>query len=132
MRQRPERPGSAVKYFAFGDLHPLLPDSGYRESKVEFGTAVGWALRPDAAAVGFDNSLCNRQSKPGAELRCGFGLPVPVKNVRKVLGRDSGTGIRDRKPDLRAFHLRQDFYLATLGGELDGVADQVRENLKHT
>src|SRR5215212_5255533 len=72
----------------------------HRQREIEFGTAVRRTLRPDPAAMCFHNSLCNRQSKPCPELCRRFGLPVPVKNVVKVLWRDSRAGIRDRKADV--------------------------------
>src|SRR5688572_7498459 len=81
--------------------------------------------------MGFDYTLCNRQSKAGSEFGRGFRLPVAVEHVVEMLGRDPRAGIGDGELDDVGFVTGEDFYLPAFRRELDRVADEVGKNLKH-
>ena len=63
-----------------------------------------------------------------------FGRPlrlaVELEDVRREVGADAGTRIDDRQTRVVAVPLQSDVDLASGGRELDGVAEQVPDDLQ--
>src|SRR5438477_5424413 len=77
-----------------------------------------------------DDELGNRQAEadpPSVRL----GLPIGRKDERKLVVRDALPGVRDREDDLVGQTSSPDSDRASLARELDGVANQVREDLNN-
>ena len=97
---------------------------------------AGLALDPDPAAHQLDEPLADRQAQPGAAVLAGgghVGLGERLKQLRRLFRRHADAGVAHRELEL---HLLADLFeqldlqadLAVLG-ELDGVVDQVGEDL---
>ena len=82
--------------------------------------------------MSLDDALCNRQSKTCTELCGGLGLPVAVENMVEMLGRNSRTGIGDRKPHLIVLMTCENADLPAFRRELYRIADEIREHLQNT
>src|SRR5438270_7112839 len=97
-----------------------------REGEKELRPASLNALHPDRAAVGFDDALCDRQPKAGAEAFGALGLPVRIEDVFQILCRDARTGIAHGEDDfLIVMANGDDTDHAARRRELERISDEV-------
>src|SRR5688572_20331038 len=103
-----------------------------REGKEHCRTGARLTFHPDAAAVGLDDAARDGETHTEAFPALGPRLPEPVEDMRQMLGRDADARIVDGDEDTFARPPYVDSYPATGLGELEGIADQVREHLAET
>src|SRR5689334_15849645 len=119
----------AGKWFTHSVLDLVLDVDRYRERECRAFADLG--LDPEAAAVHFDDALGDGEAEPGAALLLGgrgIGLLKLLEDLGLVLLGDARSGIahRDREASVRNRGADRNF--AGIG-ELDGVADQIEQNL---
>ena len=73
---------------------------------------------------------CESQAKaPVLPRQAGVGLPEPLEDVREELAIDSVSRVSDREAGLVADPAEGDLDSTAVGGELDGVPEQVGDDL---
>ena len=97
--------------------------------------AFARALDPDDAAVQLDEALHDRQ--PEAEpavlaRRRRIALPESFEQMRNEFRLDADAGVGDADLDMRVHALEHDLDLAVLRRELDGVRQQIPDDLLKT
>ena len=113
---------------------PAASDAGWRTGsvKVKVLPTPELALHPDAPAVQLHEPLRQRQAQPGPLLLLARPRP-PCWNSSKIRAWSSGAmpmpGVADRDLDLVAQPPRLDLDPAAVGRELDGVGEQVEDDL---
>src|SRR5512143_3097604 len=90
----------------------------------------GLALHPDAAMVGLDDALDDGEPQPGAQALRLPGLPEALEEVRQILGGNSAARVAHPEQHVAFSDGRPDDETAARAGELEGVADQVLEDLQ--
>ena len=103
--------------------------SGRRQSEIELSAAVGWTFYPDAAAMCLDDSLCNRKPQPDTTTIGSLTLIESPENVWQLISRDTGTGIGNYEMRLVLARSSAQGYLSARRGELDRIANKVRQHL---
>ena len=98
------------------------------------GRALAFARAPDpdGAAVQLDEALHDRQPEAEAAVlarRRRVALPEPLEQVRNELRLDADAGVGHADLDVGVHALEQDLDLAVLRRELDGVGQQVPDDL---
>ena len=94
--------------------------------------SLAGALGPDGAAVHLDELLDD--GEPQAEPAMppgggGVGLAEAVEDLGEELGPDADAGVDDADLDVRVDPLQEDLDPAALGRELDGVGEEVPDDL---
>src|SRR6478672_8584894 len=102
---------------------------GDRQREVKRAAEPDVAFHPDAAVVGFDDSLRDRESEPDPTAVRRFRLPEAPENVWKLLGRDARSGVDDRESYFTLETLGANGDAAISRGELHRVADKVGQHL---
>src|SRR5688572_22794289 len=88
------------------------------------------ALDPHTPFVGLDDSLDDGEPQSDAAAVAAPALPVESEDVRQLVRWHPWPGVAHRDPDFRrTLQPRLDRDAPSLGGELDRVADEVREHL---
>src|SRR5688500_7790589 len=80
----------------------------------------------------FDDPPGDREAEPGALRVARSGRPEGVEDVARVLFGNPRAGIGDGEPDLVLFRLGADGDRPFRRGELDGVGEQVGDNLEES
>ncbi len=101
------------------------------KKKVRLPAHADLALGPDSTVLGLHDALRDGEAETRSEPSGPLGLPEPVEDPRQVLLRNAGSGVGHEEPHLGAARLYPERDRAALGGELDRVADDVREDLQH-
>ena len=110
--------------------------AGCRDFEMEFRADAQFAGDADGAAHGGDDPLGNGEAEAGAAMlarRRAVGLFEFLENAIEIVGRDAGAGVAHREADGRLGagrrrHRHVDQHAAAVG-ELDGVADQIEQQL---
>src|SRR5262245_21297474 len=79
--------------------------------------------------MGLHDPLGNGETEPDPLPVLAVGLPIAIENVGNVGGAHAGAGVADAKLDVRSSLFERELDLAPFGSELDGVADEVRQDL---
>src|SRR6266700_6469869 len=98
---------------------------GYRAAPLDA------AVEAHRAAMGLHDRGDDRQPQPAAPACPATGLvgaPEPLEHVRRLVGRQSGTSVRDAKYQLLAFELAAHVDRPTVGRVHGGVRDQVAQH----
>src|SRR5438874_6245934 len=109
-----------------------LDGRGGRNLDVEDGAAAAVGLDPDPAFDPPDQLPGDVEAEPGASDAAGHvGIEAIelFEDATPLRRRDTEAAVRDRKPDDVACGLHRDADLAAAGRVLDGVLDQIVENL---
>ena len=88
-------------------------------------------LDPDAATVHLDNLLRDGEAESGAALGLGVGavyLVELLEDAGELIGRNAGARVGDAHGEMAVGRACRDAHLPCVG-ELDGVADEVEQNL---
>ena len=109
---------------------------GVGEAEAEGSAAPGLAFHPDMAALLFDQLFGDGQAEAGAAVgffTVGIGLLETLEDVRQLIGRNADAGVAHREFEgglsLVFLHQMHPYADRTFRGELDGVADQVHQDL---
>src|ERR1035441_6688007 len=106
-----------------------------RKSKAEAGAVPGSALGPDAAAVLLHNAAAEREPQTGAAERARVGsIPLleSVEDVFQLLSSDAPPPVFDAETHLMVVsQQRAQPNRGLRRGKLDGIADNLIQNLQH-
>lgn len=86
------------------------------------------ALGPDPTPVCFHDRLRDRQAEPDPDTSRSVGLPKAVEQLRKTFARNPGTGVLHREVESRLEQPRMHADSATRRGELDSIANEIRQH----
>src|ERR1044071_6586421 len=103
-------------------------DAGDREE--ERAPSAARAVEPDPPAMGIDDRLRDEQSEPEPAAVVAECLEEPVEDALDVLGGYALPGVVHRELDLVADRADPHRDATALGGELERVADEVRDHLE--
>src|SRR3954466_2069201 len=93
-----------------------------RDGEREGAAATLFAVDGQTAAVRFDDSLCDGETKSGAWFACpGRRMPIAIENALMKRGIDAAAGIGHRESHGAFCRIGGDGYRPTVGRELDGV-----------
>src|SRR5688572_11076883 len=117
------RPKRAAKD---GTIRELRPRQAEHEPR-----AFAWhAEGADLPAVHLDDAFDDEQPEPDAFALLGaIRAAIAYENVRNLLGRNAGPGVRDGEDHLAVARFRAQRDAAAGRREFHGVADQVRQHL---
>src|SRR5690349_22105831 len=104
-----------------------------RNRKGERGAPTDFTLDPDVSTVCLDDAFCDREPEAGTEStgprRC---LPEAIEQMRQGVGSDAHAGVGHRKHRARILSDDPHCDPAPAWGELDGIADQIFEDLQES
>ncbi len=107
---------------------------GYRKLHAEAAASSSQVARGQRTAVGLDDLAADGQPQPGpAALAAASGLVdliEPLEDARQFIRRDSGSVILDVDGDPAGGAFGANGHALTAGGVLDGVVQQVGEDLR--
>ena len=101
---------------------------------MECTSAVRLAFHADEAVVGFHYAFDDGESQTGADDKSRLIVFYPVKTIKdmaQVFWSHTDAIIGDARPEVAALHCRGDGHLATIGGIVDGIADEIGKDLIH-
>src|SRR5690606_3108163 len=107
-------------------IDPALEE---RQREDEGRAAAELALDGDAPAVGLDDALGDGQPKPEADVARLLRAPEAIEDVRERVRRDAGPLVLHREADAAPRARGRDHDAPAGRGELQRVADEVREHL---
>src|SRR5213078_2064613 len=87
------------------------------------------AFRPDAPAVAFDQAPGDVKAETQAAAVGGAGLREAVEDCLEAVGGNSGPCVTDGNARRVPFDVEPQRDGSTLGGELDGVGEQICDHL---
>src|SRR5262249_35596626 len=104
-----------------------------RQREVEPASGTDSAFGPDASAVRLHDRLGDRQAEPDPTLAvvAAPALPVAIEDMSERGGWDPGARVLDHEPGLSVARLHAPPEGPARGRELDGIADQVGQDLPH-
>src|SRR5690606_37341568 len=101
-----------------------------RQREVEGRALAGRALRPDTSAVSLDDAARNGEPQARPLAATTLDLPEAIEDAPQAFGSDARAAVGHREADGVAFARARDRHAGSRRRELDGVADEVGQDLE--
>src|SRR5690349_21842632 len=102
------------------------------QGEAEGGSMAELAVDPDSTPVRLHDALGNGETEAEPASPLARGLPIAIEDMREMGVVDARPGIADAELHFVGHDLGRQRDGATLRGELERIADQVRKDLMNT